>query len=198
VEGLLLDERSNVSYPDGFQDQTGLVWITYDRDRNGSGEILLAKFREEDVIAGKPVSGTVALKQVINKLEKTEALVAVTAADEARVAAFKQPDLEKLEAVFSEDLRYAHSNGVVDSKASLIDALTSAKTKYDSIDYEQREFTFPSADIALMTGRARVKVLTADAKIDIPLSFLAVWRLEVGKWRFLSWQSCRLPPPPTK
>jgi predicted neuraminidase len=69
-DGLLLDERGGVSYPDGVQDKDGLVWLTYDRDRNGAGEILLAKFREEDVVAGKDVSGTVTLKQVINKLDK--------------------------------------------------------------------------------------------------------------------------------
>ncbi|MCC9605185.1 glycoside hydrolase [Blastopirellula sp. JC732] len=67
-EGLLLDERSGVSYPDGVEDKEGLIWITYDRDRGGSGEILMAKFREEDVAAGKDVSGQVQLKQVINRL----------------------------------------------------------------------------------------------------------------------------------
>ncbi len=71
-DGLLLDERSNVSYPDGVQDRDGLIWITYDRDRQGAGEILLAKFREEDVSAGKNVSGAVVLKQVINKLDKSK------------------------------------------------------------------------------------------------------------------------------
>ena len=69
-DGLLLDERSNVSYPDGVQDKDGLIWITYDRDRNGAGEILLAKFREEDVAAGKDVSQVVLLKQFISKLDK--------------------------------------------------------------------------------------------------------------------------------
>ena len=38
-EGLLLDERKGVSYPDGVQDRDGLIWITYDRDRGGDGEI---------------------------------------------------------------------------------------------------------------------------------------------------------------
>jgi hypothetical protein len=69
-DGLLLDERSGVSYPDGVQDKDGLIWITYDRDRGGAGEILLAKFKEDDVAAGKNVSGAVSLKQVVNKLNK--------------------------------------------------------------------------------------------------------------------------------
>ena len=32
--------------------------------------ILLAKFKKEDVIAGKNMSGLISLKQVVNKLEK--------------------------------------------------------------------------------------------------------------------------------
>lgn len=68
-EGLLLDERRDISYPDGVQDQDGLIWTVYDRDRQGAGEILLATFREEDVVAGKDVSGHVRLKQVVNKLK---------------------------------------------------------------------------------------------------------------------------------
>ena len=43
-----------------------------DRDRQGDGEILLAKFKEEDVLAGKNVSGAVTLKQTISKLDKSK------------------------------------------------------------------------------------------------------------------------------
>ena len=69
-DGLLLDERGAVSYPDGVQAADGKIWITYDRDRGGSGEILLAKFTEQDLAAGKDVSGAVTLKEVVNRLNK--------------------------------------------------------------------------------------------------------------------------------
>ena len=94
--------------------------------------------------------------------------------------------------IFSPDLHYAHSTGVVDTKASFMDVLTSGKTKYIDIDYQGREFSFPAPGIALMTGRVRIKVEKADATLDSVLSFLAVWRLEEGRWRFLAWQSCRM------
>lgn len=68
--GLLLDERDGVSYPDGVQDKDGLIWMVYDHDRKGTGEILLAHFREEDAAAGKDVSGAVSLKQVISRLSE--------------------------------------------------------------------------------------------------------------------------------
>ena len=69
-EGLLLDERTGVSYPDGIQSKDGLIRVVYDRDRRGDGEILLATFREQDAAAGASVSGDVRLKQVVNRLEK--------------------------------------------------------------------------------------------------------------------------------
>ena len=171
------------------------VEVQYDRDRNGAGEILLATFREQDVAAGKDVSGKVALKQVINQLNKPAHLSAVIAADEARVTAFKTASAEKLAAVLSDELHYAHSTGVVDTKQSLTGALTSGKTKYLGFDYERREFSFPAPNIALMTGRVRVRVTSAGTPMDNLLSFLAVWQLEGDQWRFLSWQSCKLPPP---
>lgn len=131
-----------------------------------------------------------------DELDKSPELLAVTAADNARVAAFKMPTAEKLGEIFSDELHYAHSTGAVDTKASFIPVLTSGKTRYLGIDYEQRDFTFPAPGIALMTGRARIQAETAGSQMDSVLSFLAVWRLENGRWRFLAWQSCKLPSAP--
>lgn len=126
--------------------------------------------------------------------EENPKLAAVKAADTARVSAMQSPDRDKISAIFSDDLRYAHSNGVVDTKASFIEILITGKTKYVGYDYEEQNFTFPAPGIALMSGRARVKAVTATGEMDSVLSFLAVWREENGKWRFLAWQSCKLPP----
>jgi hypothetical protein len=65
--GLLLDERSSVSYPDGFEAPDGLIHILYDWNRHSDAEILLAKFREEDVLAGKLVSKDSKLLMLANK-----------------------------------------------------------------------------------------------------------------------------------
>lgn len=65
--GLLLDERSGVSYPDGQQTPDGLIHIIYDYHRTGEGHILLATFREEDAGAGKNTSKEVRLRQVVSK-----------------------------------------------------------------------------------------------------------------------------------
>ncbi len=65
--GLLLDERSGISYPDGFQAPDGLIHILYDRNRHTDGEILLARFREEDILAGEFRSPGAAAKMLVNK-----------------------------------------------------------------------------------------------------------------------------------
>ncbi|WP_461786538.1 sialidase family protein, partial [Prosthecobacter sp.] len=62
---LLLDERDNVSYPDIAQAPNGDIYIHYDRERTGSAEILFARFREEDVQAGKLISKNAALKNLV-------------------------------------------------------------------------------------------------------------------------------------
>lgn len=126
--------------------------------------------------------------------EENPKLAAVQAADKARVSAMQSGDKTKLDAIFSDDLRYAHSSGVVDTKTSFIDILATGKTKYVGYDYEEQNFTFPAPGIALMTGRAHVKAVTATGEMDSILSFLAVWREENGQWRFLAWQSCKMPP----
>jgi len=65
--GLLLDERPGVSYPDGVQSEDGTIYVIYDYSRTGDKKILMATFNEEDILAGKPVSGKVRQRVLINQ-----------------------------------------------------------------------------------------------------------------------------------
>ena len=120
-------------------------------------------------------------------------LDAVRQADDARVAATIAADRAKLAAIFSDDLSYAHSSGMVNDKTAYIDTIVSGHTKYFLIEYEQRKFTPGAPGIVLMTGRCLIKSSNDGPPVDHHLNFLAVWRLEGGAWRFLAWQSCSLP-----
>ena len=53
---LLLDERSGVSYPTGFQTPDGYIYISYDHQRTREGDVLMARFTEEDILEGKIIS----------------------------------------------------------------------------------------------------------------------------------------------
>lgn len=65
--GLILDERNQVSYPDGGQANDGTIYVTYDFDRYGAKEIYVARFNEEDLETGSIVSKNGKLKILVNK-----------------------------------------------------------------------------------------------------------------------------------
>ena len=76
---LLLDERSEVSYPDMTESDDGYLYIVYDRERGAykdteeealasAREILFAKITEDDIINGAISSKGSFLKKIISKL----------------------------------------------------------------------------------------------------------------------------------
>jgi hypothetical protein len=65
--GLVLDNRKGISYPDGFQAPDGTIYISYDRNRSTDGEILLARFTEDDILAGNLTSPQSKLQMLISR-----------------------------------------------------------------------------------------------------------------------------------
>lgn len=70
---LLLDERDNVSYPDGVEDSSGVIRIIYDRERHKHGEIFMGVFMEADILAGKCMTSQAKLKILVNRTEGIKA-----------------------------------------------------------------------------------------------------------------------------
>lgn len=95
--------------------------------------------------------------------------------------------------LLSPDLRYSHSNGAVDTKASLLEIIGGKATRYISYRLVERGVRFASPEIALEHGRAELVPEKYGKRTEAPFLFLAVWRLEGGAWRFLEWQSARPP-----
>ena len=122
---------------------------------------------------------------------------ALRAADDERIAATVAADRARLAAIYSDDLHYAHSNGKVDTKASQIEGLATGPNRFESFTYGERTFTLAAPGLALMKGRvsAGLRNRASGQPGRMELSYLAVWRLEGGKWRFLAWQSSRPPEP---
>jgi hypothetical protein len=136
------------------------------------------------------------LALVLSRLAAAEDPVidAVRQADDARVAAMVAADGAKLDAILSDSLHYAHSSGTINDKAAYMASLTSGKTKILSVVFEERTITVAGPGVAIITGKCTIDEI-ADGKPNKPhLSFLDVWRLENGVWRFLAWQSNRLTP----
>ncbi len=122
-------------------------------------------------------------------------IAAVRAADDARIAATKSGDRAALAAVYSDSLHYAHSNGKVDNKVSQLTGVIDGANRYD-FEYKDRTFTPAAPGVVLMKGRMMMYLTnkTTGQKTTNDLNYLAVYREENGKWRFLAWQSCKNPP----
>lgn len=65
--GLLLDGRTNVSYPDATQADDGRIYIVYDRERYADKEILLAVVMEEDILEGRLIMPGSRLNALVSK-----------------------------------------------------------------------------------------------------------------------------------
>lgn len=65
--GLMLDERREVSYPDATQAPDGTIYASWDRNRAPDGEVLLGRFREENILAQRLVTPNARLGVLIRR-----------------------------------------------------------------------------------------------------------------------------------
>ena len=128
---------------------------------------------------------------VATAADNQKLLAAVRAADDERVAATQAGDRARLQAIYSADLHYAHSNGKIDTQASYIESLVKRTTVYAKYDYQRRNFRELAPGIVEMTGRVLIEAGPAGKAQKNDINFLGIWRNEGGKWRFVSWQSCK-------
>jgi ketosteroid isomerase-like protein len=118
---------------------------------------------------------------------------AVRALETRRTDAMVKNDTATLQTLLADDLTYFHSSGLVDTKNSFIALLKSGDLKYRSIttsDVKVRVF----GDAAIVTGQAVMisKRVNADEATN-KLLFTAIWAQSGGTWRFVAWQSTKLP-----
>ncbi len=115
----------------------------------------------------------------------------ILALETRRYEAMTNNDLAALAALLHDDLVYTHSSGVVDSKASYLEALRSGRTRYLSVEQRAQEVKL-IGDVALMIGASHIEVDVESARKSLDLRSLAVWTATPAGWQFIAWQSCRV------
>ena len=119
----------------------------------------------------------------------------VRIADTARVLASLHGDADRLSRLLSDSLTYGHVTGGVQTKEVLLAAVRTNRIKYETYDYLEKKITRVSDDLAIITGRVRLKASMGQDHADYSVRFLAVWRREDGVWRLFAYQSCKLSDP---
>ncbi|MSU47993.1 MAG: nuclear transport factor 2 family protein [Opitutus sp.] len=144
--------------------------------------LILARF----VVAAVFMSCFVGIAQA-----QDPAVSAVLRADQARLAAMMAGDGAALGRLMSEELRFVHSDGRVESKADYVKNMMAGDTAYTDAKTSGVETLKPSADIVVLIGAQEMRKRLGPTWSDIKLRYLALWRNEGGTWRMFVWQSMR-------
>jgi hypothetical protein len=116
---------------------------------------------------------------------------AVLRADQARLAAMMAGDGAALAALLSDELRFVHSDGRIETKADYVKNLLAGDTAYADVRTSEVTTLVPTADVVVVIGAQEMRKRLGPAWSEIKLRYLALWRNEGGVWRMFAWQSMR-------
>ena len=116
----------------------------------------------------------------------------VLAAEDERYRAMVDGDLGTLQRLLADEVSYAHSSGVRDTKDEYVAKVRSGYYDYHSIDHPVERVEV-LGDTAIVVGR-----MTADLTVDgtrktIDNLALAVWTRTDDEWLLLAYAPTRLP-----
>ena len=119
------------------------------------------------------------------------AVISALRADKARLAAMMAGDGQALAELMSDQLRFVHSDGRVESKGDYVKNLMAGDTAYADAKTSELETMMVSPEVVVVLGVQEMRKRLGPTWSDIKLRYLAVWRNEYGKWRMVAWQSAR-------
>ena len=116
----------------------------------------------------------------------------ILALEDERFGAMIARDFPRLQLLVHDELMYTHSSGVVDGKASWLDAMKSGRVTYKKAQCTERKVRL-YGDTALITGRAQIEAEIGGEPKTLRRLFLNAWTKTPHGWRFVAWQSTPLP-----
>ena len=126
-----------------------------------------------------------------------------TGLDEARVREAESErwrlllagDVERLRAVFADDLLYTHSNGSRDTRESYLALMSSGVLRYTRLDPEAATVTLHGST-AVVAGEVDLGTETPNGPFTTRLAYTVVWsRATSGDMRVAAWHSSVVPAP---
>ena len=124
-------------------------------------------------------------------------LLAAGAEDEVRkaekdwAAAVVAQDFDALTQILGDQLIYAHSTGVVESKSEYVGKLRSGAQRYDGIEHLSTNVK-AYADAAVAHSKVRMTGQSGGEAFDNQLMMMHLWVKQGGKWRLAAHQTTEL------
>lgn len=119
----------------------------------------------------------------------------VLTADAARLSALLAADRAALDATLAKELRYVHSNGLTQDRATYLAAAVGGAMTYTEITPVQQQVRVLSPQVALVTGSNHVAVVLDGKPLQADVLYTAVYVQEAAHWKLTAWQSTPAPAP---
>jgi ketosteroid isomerase-like protein len=113
-------------------------------------------------------------------------------AEKSWAAAVAAQDYKTLDRLLGDQLIYAHSTGVVESKSEYLGKMKAGTQKYDSIEHESITIK-PYGDTVVAHSNVRMRGTSQGTPFDNRLMMMHVWVKQGGVWRLAAHQTTRLP-----
>ena len=112
----------------------------------------------------------------------------ITELEDRRIEAMTKGDVQTLGEILADDLIYTHSTARIDTKSSFIEAISSGRSNYRSVEREDVKVC-QFGDSAAVTGHAKFHV--GDNRFET--RFIDVYAKRNGAWQMVAWQSTKMP-----
>jgi ketosteroid isomerase-like protein len=135
-------------------------------------------------------SGTTALVRTpaLAQSETANVADAVIALTKAMLAA----DKAKLEALVVDQLSYGHSGGVIQDKATFVDAIVSKKSVYKSIELSNQTIAIAGNNAIVRHGWVSESGSGDGKGTESKLGVLQVWQKQDSGWKLLARQAFKV------
>lgn len=106
-----------------------------------------------------------------------------------RCGAFVAGDMDAIAALLDDELRYTHSNGSVDTKASLLSLLASGAVRYEAISPKVEHVVLIGDDGVVLSGVLTTHAVLGEQVKELVGRYTAVWRAGSDSvWRLVALQ----------
>ncbi len=122
---------------------------------------------------------------------ESAAVTAVRHADAVRCAAMMRGDGAALDALMSDELRFVHSDGRIETKANYVKNMMAGDTAYTGVKTSEVQALEPGPGVVVLLGAQEMRKRLGATWSDIKLRYMAVWRNEGGTWRMYAWLSMK-------
>lgn len=116
----------------------------------------------------------------------------ILALEDRRFQAMTANDIPTLERLLADDLRFVHSNGIVEDKAEFLRKLSSGERQYRRYQADSRR-TCQEGGFTFVFGEADAEIGRAAGNLRTRMTYTAIYR-HLPEPRLFAWQSTKSTP----